>query len=104
MASNIDWKRVRNHRWADTSGPPEWPTGVRPISMEGASLLGIDPNNRLYWDGEPLVIERQITLTRTQMFLAANRRLRRILFGPARPCAPVTGDIKLRAEYYWSFE
>jgi hypothetical protein len=44
--------------------PAEWPDSVRPISIEGVSLLGIDPaTNQLYWDGEQVVLrDRVVTL------------------------------------------
>jgi hypothetical protein len=53
--------------------PPEWPPGVRPVSMEGVSLLGIDPaTNRLYWDGKQVVLrERVVTLGGFERFLVA---------------------------------
>ena len=51
--------------------PPELPTGVRPISLAGTSLLGIGPDNRLYWDGQLLKIERTISLNWWQNLLAA---------------------------------
>lgn len=47
------WENIRRHK---TSGshPPDWPEGVKAISAEGLSLLGIDEAGRLYWDGKQL--------------------------------------------------
>jgi hypothetical protein len=46
------WEAIRIARWSDLTAPPSWPTGVRPISMKGLGLLGIDERTgKLYWDG-----------------------------------------------------
>jgi hypothetical protein len=31
-----------------------WPPGVRPVTLESFDLLGVDKDNRLYWDGKPV--------------------------------------------------
>lgn len=66
----IDWPRIRASKWASEGGPPEWPTGVRPISMDGLTLLGIGPDNRLYFDGQLLELSRTIRLSWYQGLLA----------------------------------
>jgi hypothetical protein len=41
--------------------PPNWPSGVRPISQEGMALIGIDPTtNKLFWDGKEIVLQWSI--------------------------------------------
>lgn len=60
------YARAREHRWAGDKGPPEWPTGVRPISTNGLGLLGIGPDNRLYWDGHQLEVSRTIRFSTWQ--------------------------------------
>ena len=67
----IDWKRVREAHNLAESGPPEWPTGVRPITLTGLTLLGIGPDNRLHWDGQPIELARKVSLTWWQTTLAA---------------------------------
>ena len=52
MADSIDWDHIRRSAFASTNTPSHWPSDVRPISMEGLTLLGIDRGNNLYWDGE----------------------------------------------------
>jgi hypothetical protein len=37
---------------------------VRTITIDELDRLGIDENNRLYWDKRPLVTEEKITLQR----------------------------------------
>ncbi len=54
------WTALRVNKWANDKAPPDWPTGVRPISLEGTSLFGIGPDNRLYWDGHQLEVSRTI--------------------------------------------
>lgn len=64
----INWDEVRRHKFAPESGPADWPADVKPISMDGTSLFGIDPNNRLYWDGKRIAFH--LRLTWYQTFLA----------------------------------
>ncbi len=58
-----DWNAIR--RLADTRGPtpPEWPKRVRPLSLDGLQLLGIDDSRQLFWDGERVQVERRFVLT-----------------------------------------
>jgi hypothetical protein len=48
----------------------EWPTGVRPISLQGLTLFGIGPDDRLYWDGHAIKVERTVSLNWWQNLLA----------------------------------
>ena len=52
MADEIDWEEVRRTAFAEINTPPHWPADVRPISIDGLILLGLDARHRLYWDGE----------------------------------------------------
>lgn len=52
MRTEIDWSEIRRHKFADANTPPEWPNGIRTISLHGLQLLGIDNQGRLYWDGK----------------------------------------------------
>ena len=59
--AEIDWEQIRNTRYSEKSAPKEWSKNVRPISMEGLVLLGIDPtSNKLYWDGKELQIVQRL--------------------------------------------
>jgi hypothetical protein len=69
MATN--WNDIRAVRYSPLTPPPEWPSNVRPISMEGVSLLGIDPaTNKLYWDGKEVVVRDRLRLGGWANFLA----------------------------------
>jgi hypothetical protein len=69
MATN--WNDIRAVRYSPLAPPPEWPSDVRPISMEGISLLGIDPaTNKLYWDGREIVVRDRLRLGGWANFLA----------------------------------
>ena len=60
----IDWDHLKAKRFV-TEGPPptHWPSNVRPISLEGVSFLGIEPDtNKLYWDGKEIVLRDTIRL------------------------------------------
>lgn len=46
------WTELRANKWANEKPPTDWPTGVRPVSLDGTGLFGIGPDNRLYWDGQ----------------------------------------------------
>ena len=65
------WDEIRAVRYSPLTPPPEWPSNVRPISMEGVSLLGIDPaTNKLYWDGKEIVVRDRLRLGGWANFLA----------------------------------
>ena len=49
---------------------PGWPKNVKSMSWQGIGLLGIDEENRPYWDGQPIEMRRRLELTFWQMFLA----------------------------------
>ena len=47
----MDWAQIRATKMAPES-PPEWPGGVKAISLNGLTLFGIhEKTGRLYWDG-----------------------------------------------------
>lgn len=70
MADELDWDSIRKHAISSSSGPPEWPAKVKPISMDGAALLGLDDQQRLYWDGRLVEMERTLELRWWQTALA----------------------------------
>jgi hypothetical protein len=41
----------------------EHPAGVRTITLDKLDRLGIDDNNRLYWDGKQVVLKSALSLT-----------------------------------------
>ena len=49
---------------------PGWPKNVKSMSWQGIGLLGIDEENRPYWDGRPIEVRRRLELTFWQIFLA----------------------------------
>lgn len=63
MGGQLDWNLIRRYQFADANTPPEWPEDVRPISIKGLQLLGIDNKGRLFWDGKQLQ-----TVTRLGLF------------------------------------
>lgn len=57
----IDWEKVRKYRHVREASPPEWPAGVKAISLNGVTLLGVhESTGELYWDGRALVTERKL--------------------------------------------
>lgn len=38
-------------------------TGPRPITIDQMGRLGVDSNNRLYWDDRPVVTEQPLALS-----------------------------------------
>jgi len=64
--SGVDWNSVRRHARLDDPTPADWPRTVRAISFEGVQLLGLDDDNRLYWDGKEVVIRRTLDLSAWQ--------------------------------------
>lgn len=47
-----------------------WPKGVSEITIAQLGRLGVDRENRLYWDGRPVEISRRISLSKWQTFFA----------------------------------
>lgn len=37
-------------------------SNVRPVSLEQLDKLGVDEDNRLYWNGQPVILEEKLTL------------------------------------------
>jgi hypothetical protein len=68
----MDWSNIRAKRLSPER-PPEWPTDVKAISIEGLSLFGIEPStNKLFWDGREIVLrDRVVTLGGFERFLIA---------------------------------
>jgi hypothetical protein len=65
------WQEIRAARYSIMTPPPEWPAGVRPISIDGVSLFGINPeSNKLYWDGREIVVRDRLRLGGWANFLA----------------------------------
>ena len=66
----IDWHHIRTRRFLPMTPPPDWPSAVQPLSIEGVSLLGIDPTtNKLYWDGKPIVVRDRVRLGLWELIL-----------------------------------
>ncbi|MCV3239690.1 hypothetical protein [Mesorhizobium sp. ZC-5] len=66
-----DWDNIRRHKYAPDETPDYWPEGVKGISQNGLSLLGVHTaTNQLYWDGQPLVTERRLATFERAMALA----------------------------------
>ena len=59
-----------NYAQAITDPNPAWPSHVRPISLEGLDLLGVDKDRNLYWNGEKIRTQSQFDLTWGQRILA----------------------------------
>lgn len=58
----VDWAFIRQHAMSSDS-PPDWPPGVKGITLKGVALLGLDDKRRLYWDGRRVAT---LTLSRWQ--------------------------------------
>lgn len=65
----IDWQRLRQEKFTSYDGPLSWPKDVRPISYEGLTLFGLDKRGHVYFDGERLVVDRELRLSSFQAFL-----------------------------------
>jgi hypothetical protein len=47
--------------------PDDWPDGVKPLDTLGQLMqLGIDRDNRLYWNGRPVEVRRTLDLSPAQ--------------------------------------
>jgi hypothetical protein len=66
----LDWEKIRSGALSRAAPPPEWPKGVRPITLNGMALFGLDKDLALYWDGKLVEIKKTVSLNRWQNFLA----------------------------------
>jgi hypothetical protein len=58
----LDWEHLRQLAGSQV-GASGWPQNVKAITMQGLNLLGVDDENRLYWDGRPVEIRRRLDLS-----------------------------------------
>jgi hypothetical protein len=49
------WQEIRAARYSIMTPPPEWPAGVRPISIDGVSLFGITLRKTTAMEPSPMV-------------------------------------------------
>lgn len=75
----LDWEAIRKDVRSRTAGPAGWPAGVKPITMDGLSLIGIDERNRLYWDGKR--IATALKLNRLELLLLSVAAIGALLSG-----------------------
>ncbi|MGX9143138.1 hypothetical protein [Mesorhizobium sp. 128a] len=72
--AKIDWAEIRRNRHISEPSPPEWPAGVKAISIDGTTLLGIHKQTgELYWDGKALVTEKKLATFGANSFLRLSR-------------------------------
>jgi hypothetical protein len=67
---SIDWDKIRDSALVSEAPPVSWPPGVRTISQDGLSLLGIGHDGALYLDGQRLALSRELKLQRTEKIIA----------------------------------
>lgn len=57
----VEWTRIRQSKFTTYPAPSDWPAGVRPISLAGSGLFGIDGKGEIYWDGHRLITEKRLS-------------------------------------------
>ncbi|HTV69793.1 MAG TPA: hypothetical protein VMF90_14760 [Rhizobiaceae bacterium] len=69
----VNWEEIQRNKYAsDEATPSNWPEGLKPISVDGLALFGIDRLGNLYWDGQRVeAVHRLNWLERTFAFAAA---------------------------------
>ena len=66
--AQTEWAHLRAHKFSSDQPPTDWPSGIKPISIEGLSLFGINAKTgRLHWDGEK--VETEFSLSARDRFL-----------------------------------
>ena len=53
-----------------SDSPNHWPKGVRPVSLEGLSYLGVGSDGELHWDGKPIAVRKTLDLKPYQIVYA----------------------------------
>jgi hypothetical protein len=67
-----DWDKLRRNKYSPNR-PDDWPGGVRAISMEGLTLLGVhEESGKLYWDGKEVVIRSRFALATFERVIAGS--------------------------------
>lgn len=64
------WAKIRRVKWTNIEPPDDWDPAIRPISIEGLGLLGLDDKGNLYWDGLPVETRKRVKLTWPQTVAA----------------------------------
>ena len=65
-----DWSHIRAYK-ISSERPNDWPQGVRGISQEGLSLLGInEATGQLYWDGSQIRTRNMLRLGTPERWIA----------------------------------
>jgi hypothetical protein len=77
----MDWDSIREHKYAPERGPSDWSPSIKPISLDGTALFGIDPNGELYWDGKKIKTIGKVSLEGWTLFIAATASLGAFLSG-----------------------
>jgi hypothetical protein len=73
MTDERDLTEIRKNAYS-TVRPLGWPPHVRPITMVGLGLFGIDPHtNELFWDGEKLITEKRFSTFERSLAIAGLR-------------------------------
>ncbi|WP_250482093.1 hypothetical protein [Caballeronia sp. NCTM5] len=66
---STDWQALRKNMYS-SDHPPEWPEGVRAISIDGTMFIGVHAETgEMYWDGRKVVTQKPITLGLVERFL-----------------------------------
>ena len=65
----IDWDRVYKYRFCPETNP-RWDSKINPISLQGTTLLGMDEENNLYWDGKLIEVRKKFSLNTFERLLA----------------------------------
>ena len=66
----MDFDEQYPHARTKTRPPSHWPKDVRPISLKGLDLLGVDSDGKFYWDGKLLETRSHFRLTKVQATFA----------------------------------
>jgi hypothetical protein len=62
-----DWDQVRrNFAAAGGDKPADWPSHVKPMTMQALWLLGVDDQRQLYGDGGRIEVKHRFKLTTPQ--------------------------------------
>lgn len=57
-----EWNEIRKLALSSVSAP-NWPSKVKSITIDGLSLIGLDEDLNLYWDGHLIEVKRPLSLT-----------------------------------------
>ena len=81
---------------SDSEPMDGWPSGVRPISLDGLDRLCVGNDGSIYWDGKQIEVRRSVELTWWQR-IGAITVAGAAIIGASAACVSAYADLLMAA-------